>query len=88
MKATATQKSSFTLYVLGKIILVNSVYFYVLRFGGFYVLAKSGVDIVSLLQALSVPEYYLGTLHQLTHEFRSIYIVQWGPRHQCVDTYR
>jgi hypothetical protein len=24
-------------------------------------MAKSGVDIVSLLQALSVPEYYLGT---------------------------
>ncbi len=31
------------------------------RLGGFYALAKSGVDIVSLLQALSIPEYYLGT---------------------------
>jgi hypothetical protein len=34
---------------------------FVFRLGGFYALAKSGVDIVSLLQALSIPEYYLGT---------------------------
>lgn len=42
-------------YVLVPVHLATSVVW----FGGFYILAKSGLDIVALLQALSVPEYYL-----------------------------